>query len=69
MRVGPRLVNENTKRLLKSIMKNIEDGSFAREWTLEQKAGKKKFKSLWENGLKHPMLKTEDELYRLLGRR
>jgi len=37
--IGPRLVNENTKRLLKSIMKDIEDGSFAREWTLEQKNG------------------------------
>jgi len=67
--VGSRLVNDDTKRLLKSIMKNIENGSFAREWTLEQEISKKKFKSLWENGLKHPMLKAEDELYRLLGRR
>ena len=67
--IGPRLVNENTKKLLKSIMRDIEDGSFAREWTLEQKTGKKKFKYLWENALKHPMFKVEDELYRLLGRR
>ena len=67
--IGPRLVNENTKKLLKSIMKDIEDGNFAREWTLEQKNGKKAFKYLWENNLKHPMLEAEDKLYRLLGRR
>ncbi len=67
--IGPRMVNENTKKLLKSIMKNIEDGSFAREWTLEQKTGKKTFKHLWQNNLKHPMLEAEDKLYRLLRRR
>lgn len=67
--IGPRLANEDTKRLLRSIMKNIEDGSFAREWSVQQETGKKELRSLWENSLRHPMLETEDKLYRLLGRR
>ncbi len=49
---------------MKSIMKNIEDGSFAREWTLEQETGKKRFEHLWKTGLKHPMLEEEDKLYK-----
>lgn len=66
---GPQLVGKETKKVLKSIMQDIETGKFAREWFLEEKTGKPVFNRLQENNLRHPMLEAEDRLYKLLGRR
>lgn len=66
---GPQLVGKESKKILRSIMQDIETGKFARQWSLEAKTGKSVFNRLQENNLRHPMLKAEDRLYKLLGRR
>lgn len=67
--VGKQLVDKKTKNRLKEILSSIQKEKFQREWTDVQKNGMKKFKRIWEENLKHPMLKEEDKLYKLLGRR
>jgi ketol-acid reductoisomerase len=43
---GPRIVNEQTRAEMKKILKEIQNGEFAREWILENKAGAPAFKAL-----------------------
>jgi len=45
----------------------IRDGSFAREWELEQAAGYPAFRRLKEAALKHPVNEVEERVRRVLG--
>ncbi len=50
---GPMLVDENVKETMKDILSDIQDGSFAREWILENKAGRPVFNALTKRGEAH----------------
>ena len=43
---GPRIVTEDTKKEMKKILSEIQNGSFAKEWILENKAGRPMFNAL-----------------------
>ncbi len=43
---GPRVVGDEAKKAMKEILREIQDGSFATEWILENKANLPKFKAL-----------------------
>ena len=42
---GPRIVNEDTKREMKKILTEIQDGKFARDWMLENAVAQTSFKA------------------------
>ncbi len=50
---GPRIINDKTRKEMKKILKEIQDGSFAKEWLAESKAGKPNFKKLYEADKNH----------------
>jgi ketol-acid reductoisomerase len=50
---GPRVVTEETKKEMKKILEEIQDGVFAREWMLECKANKPVFNALTKKGDRH----------------
>jgi len=50
---GPRIITEKTKKEMARILKEIQDGAFAREWILECKANKPVFSALTRNGEQH----------------
>lgn len=50
---GPRIVTEETKKEMKKILGEIQDGVFAREWMLECKANKPVFNALANKGAAH----------------
>lgn len=50
---GPRIVTEETKKEMKKILTEIQDGVFAREWMLECKANKPVFNALTNKGAAH----------------
>ena len=61
--VGPRIITEDTKKEMKKVLKEIQDGTFARNWLLENKAaGRVNF--LMERRLhaEHPIEKVGKEL-------
>ena len=61
--VGPRIITEDTKKEMKKVLKEIQDGTFARNWLLENKAaGRANF--LFERRLhaEHPIEKVGKEL-------
>jgi ketol-acid reductoisomerase len=43
---GPRIVTKDTKRAMKQVLSEIQDGTFAREWIDENKQGRPNFDSL-----------------------
>jgi ketol-acid reductoisomerase len=52
---GPRIATDQTRAEMKKILKEIQDGSFAREWLDECKNGKPNFKRLYEADKNHPI--------------
>jgi ketol-acid reductoisomerase len=58
---GPRIVTAETKKEMKRILTEVQDGTFAKEWIGENKAGAKKF---------HEMRKTDhDHEVEVVGRK
>ncbi len=43
---GPRVVNDETRAEMKRILGEIQDGTFAREWIAENRAGQENFKRM-----------------------
>jgi ketol-acid reductoisomerase len=58
---------EAERKRLRGLIRAIKDGTFAREWTLEQQVGYPVFKRAYRENLTHPMVKEEERLLRLLG--
>ncbi len=55
LKVGPQIVGPEVKENMKQALANIQDGSFAKEWLEECKAGKPNFKALYEQDKSHPI--------------
>lgn len=54
---GPRIVTAETKAEMKKILKEIQNGEFARDWLLENKANQASFKAIRRNERTH-MIET-----------
>lgn len=50
---GPRIVNDDTRKEMKKILNEIQTGQFAKEWILENQAGRPGFKALRRRGAEH----------------
>ncbi|MGD0210750.1 MAG: ketol-acid reductoisomerase [Desulfomonilia bacterium] len=59
---GPVLVDEDVKKRMKQILTDIQDGSFAREWILENMAGRPRFNALTKKGEEHLVEKIGAQL-------
>ncbi len=59
---GPMIVDENVKKTMKKILADIQDGSFAKEWILENRAGRPVFNALTKKGEAHGIEKVGERL-------
>jgi len=64
---GPRIITEETKKEMKKILKEVQDGTFAREWINEAKSGSKNFKAMKEKDKNHPVEVTGRKLRKLMS--
>ena len=48
---GPRIIGKESRKEMKKILKEIQDGTFAKEWIKECKTGAKKFKKMQKAAL------------------
>ena len=64
---GPRIVTDQTKAEMKKILAEIQDGSFAREWILENKANAPAFKAMRRLERQHPVEEVGRQLRRLMS--
>jgi len=52
---GPRVIDADTKARMKAILTDIQDGTFAKNWTAEYKAGLPNYKKFKQADLEHPI--------------
>ncbi len=52
---GPRVVGPETKKVMKQILAEIQDGTFAKKFLADQNSGKKEFLAFREAEAKHPV--------------
>ncbi len=64
---GPRVINAETKERMREVLKDIQNGSFAREWILENQAGKPRYQQMLQADLDHPIEKTGKELREMMS--
>jgi len=55
---GPRIITSKTKEEMKKILQEIQNGSFAKEWIAEDKAGRSKFNAMHKAYADHPIEKV-----------
>jgi ketol-acid reductoisomerase len=59
---GPRIINEASRQAMKEILEEVQNGTFAREWILENKAGRPGFNALRQRHANHLIEKVGKEL-------
>jgi len=59
---GPRVVNAATKREMKKVLQEIQEGKFARQWISENRRGGRKYHKLLAKDLTHPIEKVGADL-------
>ena len=59
---GPRVVDQNSRENMQAVLKDIQDGTFARNWIAENEAGMPEFRRMMDADLEHPIEKVGAEL-------
>jgi len=59
---GPRVIDARVRQTMKKILEEIQSGAFAKEWILENQAGRPQYTKLLERKKKHPVERVGKEL-------
>ena len=59
---GPRVVDEHVKENMKAVLKDIQNGVFAKNWMLENMVGRPSYTAMKENGANHQIEAVGREL-------
>ena len=59
---GPRIVTDETRAEMKRVLEEIQSGSFAREWMLENRVGQPAFKAMRRRAAEHPIEEVGERL-------
>jgi ketol-acid reductoisomerase len=63
---GPRVIDEMAKDEMRQILDEIQDGSFAKEWILENQAGRPVYNALKHMDAEHPVELVGEELRKMM---
>ena len=64
---GPRVIDEQVKENMKAVLKEIQDGTFAREWIAENDEGRPRFNAMRQQDTKHPIEQVVQSLRDMMG--
>ncbi len=64
---GPRVIDDHVKNNMKEVLKEVQDGSFAKRFMDDQANGAKEFKQLREKEEQHPIEATGRELRKMFS--
>ena len=59
---GPRILDDSVKDRMREVLKDIQDGSFARRWMAEYKSGSKNYQAMLTERRAHPIETTGRKL-------
>lgn len=63
---GRRIINEETRKEMKKVLEEIQDGNFASKWILENKANKASFLAMRKKESEHQIEKVGAELRKMM---
>jgi ketol-acid reductoisomerase len=63
---GPRIIDESTKAEMAEILCEIQDGSFAKEWLLENQVNRPVFNAIKRSEADHPIESVGSELRKMM---
>jgi ketol-acid reductoisomerase len=64
---GPRIITGKTKDAMRQVLKEIQNGKFAREWILENQVNRPNFNRMRAIEAEHPIEKVGKELRSMMG--
>lgn len=64
---GPRVINDSVKQAMKQVLTEIQDGTFAKEWILENKAGRPSYNAMKRKGEEHQIESVGKELRKMMS--
>lgn len=59
---GPRVITDETRARMREVLTDIQSGSFARDWILENQAGKPRYNAMLNADRSHPIEQTGQKL-------
>ena len=62
---GPKIVTDETKKAMKKVLSDIQDGTFAKEWLLENQVGCAHFNAMRKKEAEHQLEQVGAELRKL----
>jgi ketol-acid reductoisomerase len=64
---GKRIISETTRQAMKDVLGEIQDGTFAREWIAENRAGQENFQRMRAEGQGHQIEREGKELRSMMS--
>ena len=64
---GPRVIDDNVRQTMEEILAEIQEGIFAREWLLENQAGRTVYAALKRQNAQHPIEEVGKDLRAMMG--
>lgn len=64
---GPKIITEDTRKNMKKVLKDIQDGSFAKDWLLENQLNAPAFNAKRKMELEHKSVEVGKDLRNLMG--
>ena len=64
---GEKIITDDTRKAMKDILKDVQEGKFAREWLLENQAGRTYFNAKKQMESEHEIEKVGEELRGLMS--
>jgi ketol-acid reductoisomerase len=64
---GPKIITEDTKKAMKQVLKDIQEGVFARNWLLENQIGCTNFLAMRRRESEHQLEKVGSELRKMMS--
>ncbi|HKD73966.1 MAG TPA: ketol-acid reductoisomerase [Ktedonobacterales bacterium] len=64
---GPRLIDDHVRATMRKLLDDIQDGSFATRWILENQAGRPSFNAMRRAGRQHQIERVGEELRSMMS--
>ena len=64
---GPKIITEDTKNAMRQVLKDIQEGVFARNWLLENQIGSTNFLAMRRRESEHQLEKVGSELRNMMS--
>ena len=64
---GPKVITEESKKAMKQILKDVQNGKFAEEWLSEYASGQKEMQRLRKENSEHPIEQVGKKLRQMMS--